>query len=100
VDAPGRGGRSRDGDRLPERRDRRLRRALRRRHAAQPDADPTREGKGVCVTSQAEIARRYANVRAQAQEDGLDAVVVAGSEYTGFEGAVRYLSGFRILHRY
>ena len=34
------------------------------------------------------------------QEDGLDAVVVAGSEYTGFEGAVRYLSGFRILHRY
>jgi Xaa-Pro aminopeptidase len=52
------------------------------------------------VTSQAEIDRRYANVRAQAQEDGLDAVVVAGSEYTGFEGAVRYLSGFRILHRY
>ena len=32
--------------------------------------------------------------------DGLDAVVVSGSEYTGFEGAVRYLSGFRILHRY
>jgi Xaa-Pro aminopeptidase len=27
-------------------------------------------------------------------------VVVSGSEYTGFEGAVRYLSGFRILHRY
>ena len=52
------------------------------------------------TTSQAEIDRRYANVRAQAQEDGLDAVVVAGSEYTGFEGAVRYLSGFRLLHRY
>ncbi len=52
------------------------------------------------MTSQAEIDRRYANVRAQAQEDGLDAVVVAGSEYTGFEGAVRYLSGFRLLHRY
>jgi Xaa-Pro aminopeptidase len=52
------------------------------------------------MTSQAEIDRRYANVRAQAQADGLDAVVVAGSEYTGFEGAVRYLSGFRILHRY
>ena len=43
------------------------------------------------MTSQAEIDRRYASVRAQAQEDGLDAVVVAGSEYTGFEGAVRYL---------
>ena len=52
------------------------------------------------MTTQAEIDRRYANVRAQAQEDGLDAVVVAGSEYTGFEGAVRYLSGFRLLHRY
>jgi Xaa-Pro dipeptidase len=52
------------------------------------------------MTTQAEIDRRYSNVRAQAQKDGLDAVVVAGSEYTGFEGAVRYLSGFRILHRY
>ncbi len=52
------------------------------------------------MTSQAEIDRRYANVRAQAAEDGLDAVVVAGSEYSGFEGAVRYLSGFRMLHRY
>jgi Xaa-Pro aminopeptidase len=52
------------------------------------------------MTSQAEIERRYANVRAQAEQDGLDAVVVAGSEYTGFEGAVRYLSGFRLLHRY
>src|SRR5207253_6637972 len=52
------------------------------------------------VTSQADIERRYANVRAAAAADGLDAVVVSGSEYTGFEGAVRYLSGFRILHRY
>jgi hypothetical protein len=52
------------------------------------------------LTSQQEIQRRYDNVRRQAQEDGLDAVVVAGSEYTGFEGAVRYLSGFRLLHRY
>ena len=38
--------------------------------------------------------------RGPGAQDGLDAVVVAGSEYTGFEGAVRYLSGFRILHRY
>jgi Xaa-Pro aminopeptidase len=52
------------------------------------------------MTSRAEIERRYANVREAAARDGLDAVVVAGSEYTGFEGAVRYLSGFRILHRY
>src|ERR671936_2176273 len=31
---------------------------------------------------------------------GVDAVIVAGSEYTGFEGAVTYLSGFQIVHRY
>ena len=52
------------------------------------------------MTSAAEIERRVAAVRAAAAADGLDAVVVCGSEYTGFEGAVRYLSGFRILHRY
>ena len=54
----------------------------------------------VTVTSQAEIERRFAAVLEAAARDGLDAVVVAGSEYTGFEGAVRYLCGFRILHRY
>ena len=47
-----------------------------------------------------EYERRYQSVRAAAATAGVDAVVVAGSEYTGFEGAVRYLSGFRILHRY
>jgi Xaa-Pro aminopeptidase len=52
------------------------------------------------VTTTAEIERRYTAVREAAARDGLDAVVVCGSEYTGFEGAVRYLSGFRILHRY
>src|SRR5207244_2376320 len=31
---------------------------------------------------------------------GVDAMVVCGSEYTGFEGAVTYLSGFVIVHRY
>jgi Xaa-Pro aminopeptidase len=51
-------------------------------------------------TSQAEIEQRYAAVREAAQAADVDAVVVSGSEYTGFEGAVRYLSGFRILHRY
>jgi Xaa-Pro aminopeptidase len=51
-------------------------------------------------TPQAEIERRYALVREVAQAHDVDAVVVSGSEYTGFEGAVRYLSGFRILHRY
>jgi Xaa-Pro aminopeptidase len=32
--------------------------------------------------------------------DGLDAVIVSGNEYTGFEGAVTYMSGFTIVHRY
>jgi Xaa-Pro aminopeptidase len=30
----------------------------------------------------------------------LDVLLVSGSEYTGFEGAVTYLSGFQIVHRY
>ena len=49
---------------------------------------------------QAEIDRRYARIREAAARDGLDAVVVCGNEYTGFEGAVTYLSGFVIVHRY
>jgi len=48
----------------------------------------------------AELERRYANVRAAMAEHDLDALVVSGSEYTGFEGAVTYLSGFQIVHRY
>jgi Xaa-Pro aminopeptidase len=51
-------------------------------------------------TSQDEIDRRYRLVRDAMDEQRLDAVVVAGSEYTGFEGAVRYISGFQIVHRY
>jgi Xaa-Pro dipeptidase len=47
-----------------------------------------------------ELTRRHENVRAALDRDGLDAVVVSGSEYTGFEGAVTYLSGFTIVHRY
>ena len=34
------------------------------------------------------------------QAHHLDALLVCGSEYTGFEGAVRYVSGFEIVHRY
>ena len=50
--------------------------------------------------SPGEVERRYANVRAALEHDGLDAALVCGSEYTGFEGAVTYLSGFQIVHRY
>ena len=48
----------------------------------------------------AELERRYANVRAAMAEAELDALVVSGSEYSGFEGAVTYLSNFQIVHRY
>jgi Xaa-Pro aminopeptidase len=48
----------------------------------------------------AEVERRYGLVREAARRDGLDAVIVCGNEYTGFEGAVTYLSGFNIVHRY
>ena len=49
---------------------------------------------------QDEVERRYRLVREAAARDGLDAVIVCGNEYTGFEGAVTYLSGFVIVHRY
>ena len=47
-----------------------------------------------------EVNRRHENVRTALARDGLDAALVCGSEYTGFEGAVTYLSGFTIVHRY
>jgi Xaa-Pro dipeptidase len=52
------------------------------------------------VVSPAEIERRYSAIREAMAEQHLDAVVVCGSEYTGFEGAVTYMSGFVIVHRY
>jgi Xaa-Pro dipeptidase len=54
----------------------------------------------VATVSPGEVERRYRNVREALARDGLDAALVAGSEYTGFEGAVTYLSGFQIVHRY
>jgi Xaa-Pro dipeptidase len=52
------------------------------------------------VVSKQEVERRYRVVREAMDAHGVDAVVVCGSEYTGFEGAVTYLSGFVIVHRY
>ena len=34
------------------------------------------------------------------QAENLDALIVCGNQYAGFEGAVRYVSGFEIVHRY
>jgi Xaa-Pro dipeptidase len=52
------------------------------------------------VTSVAEIERRHAAAREAMEREGVDALVVSGSEYTGFDGAVFYVSGFQIVHRY
>ena len=47
-----------------------------------------------------ELERRYGRVREALARDELDAALVCGTEYTGFEGQVTYLSGFQIVHRY
>ena len=52
------------------------------------------------VMPKEEIDRRYGRIREAMARDGLDAVIVSGNEYTGFEGAVTYMSGFVIVHRY
>ncbi len=52
------------------------------------------------MPTQPEIDRRYANIRAAMREQGVDALIVCGNQYAGFEGAVFYASGFEIVHRY
>lgn len=52
------------------------------------------------MPSQKEIERRYKNVRSRMVAEGLDALLVCGNQYAGFEGAVLYMSGFEIVHRY
>ena len=52
------------------------------------------------MISRAEIDRRYQNLRTRMQTENVDALLVCGNQYTGFEGAVRYVSGFEIVHRY
>jgi Xaa-Pro dipeptidase len=52
------------------------------------------------LPSQKEIERRYRNIRSRMEREGLDALIVCGNQYAGFEGAVFYVSGFEIVHRY
>ncbi|MGH9556868.1 MAG: aminopeptidase P family N-terminal domain-containing protein, partial [Terriglobales bacterium] len=52
------------------------------------------------MPSPQEIARRYTAIRAAMQAEKVDALIVCGNQYAGFEGAVRYVSGFEIVHRY
>jgi Xaa-Pro dipeptidase len=52
------------------------------------------------MPSPREIERRYSNIRSAMQEQNVDALIVCGNQYAGFEGAVFYASGFEIVHRY
>lgn len=52
------------------------------------------------MPSQKEVERRYRNLRASMEREHLDALIVCGNQYAGFEGAVLYTSGFEIVHRY
>jgi Xaa-Pro aminopeptidase len=52
------------------------------------------------MPSQNEIERRYKNIRAAMEAERVDALIVCGNQYAGFEGAVRYMSDFEIVHRY
>ena len=52
------------------------------------------------MPTQKEIDRRYANVRGAMTANSIDALIVCGNQYAGFEGAIRYVSGFEIVHRY
>lgn len=52
------------------------------------------------MPSQKEIDRRFRNIRARLEGEGLDALIVCGNQYAGFEGATFYVSGFEIVHRY
>ena len=47
-----------------------------------------------------EVQDRYRRVREEMANEDVDVLVVSGSEYTGFDGAVAYMSGFNIVHRY
>ena len=47
-----------------------------------------------------EIERRFRLLRERMAQEQLDAVLVCGNQYAGFEGVVRYYSGFEIVHRY
>src|SRR5262249_26316600 len=97
-----RGRRSSPEDRsgLPERRHRALQEGAGRADAAERRRHRTDQGSGEIMELGAELERRFANVRAAMAARELDALIVSGSEYTGFEGSVTYLSGFQIVHRY
>ncbi len=59
-----------------------------------------KEQKKAGMPKQKEIERRYANLRVALAANNVDALIICGNQYAGFEGAIRYVSGFEIVHRY
>src|SRR5258708_1063776 len=47
-----------------------------------------------------EINRRFKNIHDAMLRENVDALIVCGNQYAGFEGAIFYVSGFEIVHRY
>jgi Xaa-Pro aminopeptidase len=52
------------------------------------------------VIPRQEFDDRHRRVRELICRLGTDALLVCGNQYTGFDGAVRYLTDFQIVHRY
>ena len=52
------------------------------------------------MPSQTEIDRRYRNLRNAMASERIECLLVCGSHCRGFEGAVRYVSGFEIVYSY
>jgi Xaa-Pro aminopeptidase len=68
-------------------------------HSPLPKFVAQNRGSPAMITTP-EMERRHRNIRAAMSAASVDALLVCGSEYTGFEGAVRYVSDFEIVHRY
>lgn len=52
------------------------------------------------MPTQTEIDRRYHNLRNSIASEGINCLLVCGSQCSGFEGAVRYVSGCEIVYSY
>lgn len=52
------------------------------------------------MPTQAEIERRYRNLRNAMATERIDCLLVYGNFCSGFEGAVRYVSGFDLVYSY
>lgn len=52
------------------------------------------------MPSQTEIDRRHRNLRNAMASEAIDCLLVCGSYCSGFEGAIRYVSGFELVYSY